>query len=118
LSFLLQFGPKASDLPADVPAMADLVTTARDRAFVSMLDITQHTGRVMFTTPDVPGERLKALRVAFDATMADTAFVAEMTRLRFDRARSGGAVRQAAMGGVMQERDTVGPQWKALLNLD
>lgn len=118
LSFLLQFGPKAPDLPADVPAMADLVTTARDRAFVSMLDITQHTGRAMFTTPDVPGERLEALRMAFDATMADTAFVAEMTRLAFDLRPHSGADMQAAIERVMQERDTVVPQLKALLKLD
>jgi len=118
LSFLLQFGPKAPDLPADVPAMADLVTTARDRAFVSMLDITQHTGRAMFTTPDVPGERLEALRMAFDATMADPAFVAEMMRLAFDLRPHSGADMQAAIERVMQERDTVVPQLKALLKLD
>jgi tripartite-type tricarboxylate transporter receptor subunit TctC len=118
LSFLLQFGPKAADLPPDVPAMADLVTTPRDKAFVSMLDITQHIGRAMFTTPDVPGERLAALRAAFDATMADPAFVAEMTRLAFDLRLQKGADLQAAIELVMQQRDTAMPQLKALLNLD
>ena len=118
LSFLLQFGPRAPDLPPGVPAMADLVTTPRDKAFVSMLDITQYTGRAMFTTPDVPGERLEALRAAFDATMADPAFVAEMTRLSFDLRPQKGAELQAAIERVIQERDGVMPQLKALLNLD
>jgi tripartite-type tricarboxylate transporter receptor subunit TctC len=98
--------------------MADLVTTPRDKAFVSMLDITQYTGRAMFTTPDVPGERLEALRAAFDATMADPAFVAEMTRLAFDLRPQKGAELQAALERVIRERDGVMPQLKALLNLD
>ena len=83
-----------------------------------MLDITQHTGRAMFTTPDVPGERLEALRMAFDATMADPAFVAELTRLAFDLRPHSGADMQAAIERVMQEGDTVVPQLKALLKLD
>jgi hypothetical protein len=56
--------------------------------------------------------------MAFDATMADTAFVAEMTRLAFDLRPHSGADMQAAIERVMQERDTVVPQLKALLKLD
>jgi tripartite-type tricarboxylate transporter receptor subunit TctC len=118
LSFLLQFGPKETDLPSDVPALADLVTTPRDKAFVSVLDVTQYTGRAMFTTPDVPNERLEALRAAFDATMTDPAFVAEMTRLGFELRPRKGADVEAAIERVMKERDGVMPQLKTLLKLD
>jgi hypothetical protein len=96
--------------------MTDLVTTPRDKAFVSMLDITQYTGRAMFTTPDVPGERLEALRAAFDATMADPAFVAEMTRLAFDLRPQKGAELQAALERVIRERK---PEiWRARQRLE
>jgi len=118
LSFLLQFGPKDPDLPPGVPAMADLVTTPRDKAFVSMLDIVQHTGRAIFTTPDVPSERIETLRSAFDATMADPAFVEQMTKLAFDLRPQKGADVQAAIDEAIKERDSVMPQLKAVLDLN
>ena len=118
LSFLLQFGPKDPDLPSDVPALADLVATTRDKAFVSVLDIAQYTGRAVFTTPDVPGERLEALRTAFNETMADPAFVAELTKFGFELRPRKGADVEAAIERVMKERDNVMPQLKALLKLD
>jgi tripartite-type tricarboxylate transporter receptor subunit TctC len=118
LSFLLRFGPKDSNLPPDVPTLVDLVATARDKAFVSVLDITQYTGRAMFTAPDVPAERLEALRTAFDATMADPAFVAELTKLGFEFRPGKGTDVQAAIERVMNDRDEVMPQLKALLKLD
>lgn len=118
LSFLLQFGPKVLDLPPNVPTMVDLVNTPRDKALVSMLDITQYTGRAMFTTPDVPSERLEALRSAFDSTMIDPAFVAKMTALGFDLRPQRGMDVQAAIQRVIKERDSAMPQLKALLKLD
>jgi hypothetical protein len=50
--------------------------------------------------------------------MADPAFVAEMTRLAFDLRPQKGADLQAVIELVMQQRDSVMPQLKALLNLD
>lgn len=118
LSFLLRFGPNVPDLPPDVPALADLLPTQRDKALVSVLDITQYTGRAVFTTPAVPAERLEALRRAFDDTMADPAFVAELTKLGFEfRPRKGTDV-AAAIERVTKDRDEVMPQLKELLKLN
>jgi tripartite-type tricarboxylate transporter receptor subunit TctC len=118
LSFLLQFGPKDPDIPAGVPSMADLVTAPRDKAFVSMLEITQRTGRAIFTTPDIPSERLQVLRTAFDDTMIDLAFVEQMTKLAFDLRPHKGAEVQAGIERVMKEKDGVMPELKAILNLN
>jgi tripartite-type tricarboxylate transporter receptor subunit TctC len=118
LSFLLQFGPKDPDIPPGVPSMADLVTTPRDKAFVAMLDLTQETGRAMFTTPDVPPERLEALRRAFDDTMIDPAFVAELKKLAFDYSPRKGTEVQSGIDEVISKRDSVMPQLKTVLNLD
>ena len=118
LSFLLQFGPKDPDIPAGVASMAELVTTPRDKAFVAMLDVTQETGRALFTTPDVPPERLEALRRAFDDTMVDPGFVEQLRRLGFDlRPRKGTEV-QSSIDEVIEKRDSLMPQLKAVLNLD
>jgi tripartite-type tricarboxylate transporter receptor subunit TctC len=118
LSFLVQFGPKEPDIPGDVPSMSDLVTTPRDKAFVSVLEITQHTGRAVFTSPDVPAERLAALRTAFDETMSDPAFIKRMTELAFDLRPQKGVVVQAGIEAVMKERDHLIPELKGLLNLN
>jgi tripartite-type tricarboxylate transporter receptor subunit TctC len=118
LSFLLQFGPKEPDIPGDVPSMSDLVTTSRDRAFVSTLEITQHTGRAIFTSPEVPAERLAALRTAFDETMSDPAFIKRMTELAFDLRPQKGVMVQAGIESVMKERDHLIPELKGLLNLN
>jgi len=118
LSFLLQFGPKDPDMPPGVPSMTDLAATPRDKAFVAMLDITQETGRAFFTTPDVPPERLEALRRAFDDTMVDPGFVEQLTKLGFDlRPRKGTEV-QSSIDEAIRKRDSLMPQLKAVLNLD
>ena len=41
-------------------------------------------GRPYFLPPDVPAERVQALRRAFDATMRDAAFVADVARLKLE----------------------------------
>jgi tripartite-type tricarboxylate transporter receptor subunit TctC len=41
-------------------------------------------GRPLATTPDVPPERVAALRNAFDETMKDPEFLAEAKALNFD----------------------------------
>jgi tripartite-type tricarboxylate transporter receptor subunit TctC len=118
LSFLVQFGPKDPDIPGDVPSMSDLVATSRDKAFVAALEITQHTGRALFTSPDVPAERLAALRGAFDATMRDPAFVARMTELAFDLRPQQGVTVQADIERVLKDRDRLIPELKGLLKLN
>ena len=50
-------------------------------------------GRPFAAPPALPADRLKALRVAFDATMKDPAFLAEMAQGRLDvRPLDGAAV--------------------------
>src|SRR3981081_4098363 len=55
-----------------------------DRTAMAMLFARPEYGRPYFLPPDVPMERVAALRRAFDATMTDPAFIADATRLQFD----------------------------------
>ena len=41
-------------------------------------------GRPLATTPDVPADRVAALRAAFDRTVKDPEFLAEAKSLNFD----------------------------------
>ena len=84
INILVQIGlAKAPDLP-DVPLLMDLAKNDQDRAVLKLLSAPTAIGRPLFTTPDVPPERVKALRDAFDATMKDPAFLAQAKKQNFD----------------------------------
>ncbi|HEU0072219.1 MAG TPA: tripartite tricarboxylate transporter substrate-binding protein [Alphaproteobacteria bacterium] len=74
---LMQIGTKDPALP-NVPALVDLVTTEREKAMAGILDISSDTGLALYTAPDVPVDRLAALRGAFGAMMKDAEFVKVM----------------------------------------
>ena len=59
------------------------------------------TSRAIFTPPGVPGERVEALRRAFDKTARDPGFVAEMERAMFEMQPSTGEQTQAAVARLL-----------------
>jgi tripartite-type tricarboxylate transporter receptor subunit TctC len=84
INILVQIGlAKAADLP-DVPLLMDLAANAEDRALLRLLSASTSVGRPIFTTPDVPRERVEALRKAFDAMVRDPAFLEQARREHFD----------------------------------
>ncbi len=84
INILVQIGlEKAPDLP-DVPLMMDLAKNDEDRALLRLLSAPTAIGRPIFTTPNVPQDRLTALRRAFDATMKDADFLAEAEKAQLD----------------------------------
>jgi tripartite-type tricarboxylate transporter receptor subunit TctC len=81
---LAQYGlERSAELP-DVPTMLELAKAPADRQAMRMLFARTEYGRPYFLPPDVPAERVTALRRAFDATMKDPAFIAEAGKLQFD----------------------------------
>jgi tripartite-type tricarboxylate transporter receptor subunit TctC len=84
INILVQIGlKKAPDLP-DVPLLMDLGKNDEDRQLLRLLSASTNVGRPVFTTPDVPAERVAALRKAFDTMVHDPAFLAEAKREKFD----------------------------------
>ncbi|MGE5537417.1 MAG: Bug family tripartite tricarboxylate transporter substrate binding protein [Gemmatimonas sp.] len=81
---LVQIGlSKAPDLP-DVPLLMDLGGNAEDRAALKLLSAGTEIGRPIFSTPDVPKDRVAALRKAFDDTMKDPKFLADAEQAKLD----------------------------------
>lgn len=75
INILVQIGlTKAHDLP-DVPLLMNLAKNDDDRAVLKLLSASTTIGRPIFTTPAVPGERVKALREAFARMVVDSAFL-------------------------------------------
>ena len=74
---------KHPDLP-DVPLVMDLAESEEDRRLLRLVFARQVTGRPIFAPPNIPEERVEALRRAFDATMADPEFLADAERLELE----------------------------------
>jgi tripartite-type tricarboxylate transporter receptor subunit TctC len=72
---------KATDLP-NAPLLLDLAKNDEERAVLELLASDAAVGRGFMMPPGVPAERVQAMRRAFDATMADPAFLAEAKKRR------------------------------------
>jgi tripartite-type tricarboxylate transporter receptor subunit TctC len=69
-------------LTPDVPYIADLAPNDRARRIINLLVSGGQLGRPFIASAAVPPERLKILRDAFDATMKDPKFRADLDTLR------------------------------------
>jgi tripartite-type tricarboxylate transporter receptor subunit TctC len=75
INILFQVGPKReADLP-DVPLWSELGQNDDQRRVLEILSGDAAVGRPILTAPDVPADRVKALRKAFDDTLRDPAFI-------------------------------------------
>ena len=76
INILFQVGPRREpDLP-DVPLWSELGESEGQRQVLESLSGDVAVGRPILTAPDVPADRVRALRKAFDETLADPQFVA------------------------------------------
>jgi tripartite-type tricarboxylate transporter receptor subunit TctC len=82
ITVIVQAGPRAPDL--DAPSVEDLARTPDERQLIELVTSGTHLGRPMATTPDVPADRLRALRDAYRATMADPEFRADAEKSGFE----------------------------------
>jgi tripartite-type tricarboxylate transporter receptor subunit TctC len=71
------------DLP-DVPTSAELARTPEQAAILRVVSSASEIGKFIFTTPDVPAERVALLRNAFDSMIKDRDFLAEAVKLRIE----------------------------------
>jgi tripartite-type tricarboxylate transporter receptor subunit TctC len=78
---IVQYGPEKHPELAGVPFAPDLVGNAEDRLVMEAAFAPLALGRPFLAPPNVPAERVAALRAAFAATMADPAFLAEGERI-------------------------------------
>jgi tripartite-type tricarboxylate transporter receptor subunit TctC len=94
ISILAQFGlSKHRDLP-HVPLIGDFARSDADRQLIDLLLAPLEMGRPFFTPPDVPKDRLEALRSAFDATVKDPDFLAEAKKQQVELTPMTGAAVQ------------------------
>ncbi len=84
VNVLLQVGGvREADLP-DVPLMYELGKTPEQQQVLKLISSSVAMGKPFLTPPEIPDDRLKALRHAFDLTVRDPEFIAEATKLELD----------------------------------
>src|SRR5262245_45090290 len=72
---------RSPDFP-DTPSVMEFAKDEPTRQQLRLLIVTQDLDRPVLAPPAVPAERVKELREAFNATMIDPAFRADIERLR------------------------------------
>jgi tripartite-type tricarboxylate transporter receptor subunit TctC len=81
INILVQMGMKPHAGIAGVPMAIDLARTPEDRRIMEIVFAKFGMSRPFMAPPELPPERLDVLRRAFDATLADPAFLAEAQKL-------------------------------------
>jgi tripartite-type tricarboxylate transporter receptor subunit TctC len=90
---------KEPDLP-DVPMAHDLVTDAGDKRIIELLSSLSPIGRGLAGPPDMPTDRVAALRAAFDRAVKDPALLAEARKRNLDINPLSGTELQRFISGV------------------
>lgn len=84
VNVIFQGGTEINPEIKDVPFILDLAKTEEQKAAIRFLYAGQGIGRPFVAPPDMAPARLKMLRDAFNATMKDPEFVAEVKRFNLD----------------------------------
>ncbi len=82
ITVVAQAGPRAADL--DAPSVEALARTPEDRLTIELIVSGTQLGRPLATTPDVPADRVAALRDAYRATMKDPEFLKDAAQMNFE----------------------------------
>jgi hypothetical protein len=86
VNILFQVGPRREpDLP-DPPLLTELAQNEEQKQILDVISGDAAVGRPVLTAPDVPADRVRALRKAFDDTLRDPAFLeaAKKARMYFN----------------------------------
>ena len=80
VNLIIQDGLKRHPELPDTPLSIEMATNAEDKALIELFDTPLEMGRPYALPPEVPAERVRAFRRAFDQMVKDKDFVAEMTK--------------------------------------
>jgi tripartite-type tricarboxylate transporter receptor subunit TctC len=84
INVLLQFGLQRHPDLKDVRLMQEIATKPDDKEALELLQVPTLIGRPFLAPPNVPAERLAALRSAFNAMIKDEGFIADAAKQRME----------------------------------
>jgi tripartite-type tricarboxylate transporter receptor subunit TctC len=82
INILVQLGFEKDRELADVPLLLDLVKSEEDKGVVRVVSLPTAIGFGHWVSPQVPKDRIEALRTAYAATLNDPDFVRETQKTR------------------------------------
>lgn len=100
---LLQMSTAKHPAIPDVPLVMDLAESDRERAVMTLVFSTQAMGRPFVAPPGVPADRVAALRIAFDETMKDKEYQADVERQALELAPVSGNEIQALVEKIYSQ---------------
>ena len=116
---IIQTGRKRDAKLPDTPTVWELMdrykTPEAGRRLANVVLASGALGRPMLGTPGIPPDRVKMLRDAFDATMKDSEFLADLDKRQFDLDPQPGAELEKVVKEIMsQPPDTIARMKKLL----
>jgi tripartite-type tricarboxylate transporter receptor subunit TctC len=102
------------DLP-NVPLITDLATSEEQVQIIKLIFGRQVMGRPFLAPPDVPADRVEALRRAFMETMNDTEFLADAQSSQFEITPVSGERVQKLVEEIYRTPSEIGRKAAAIL---
>jgi tripartite-type tricarboxylate transporter receptor subunit TctC len=84
INLLAQVGRERDPDFADVPLLTEFAKSDDVRRVLNLFEAEIDAGRSFLTTPDVPPDRLNALRQAFEKTVKDPELLAEAAKAKME----------------------------------
>jgi tripartite-type tricarboxylate transporter receptor subunit TctC len=100
LNLLMQFSLNRDPAMPDVPTIMEVIKNPESKRIFRPLVSNDEIGRSLFTTPNLPPERLAVLRSAFQAMIADPEFQADAQRLKLPLAPKPGEELQTIINAM------------------
>lgn len=115
---LMQLATEKDPGYPNLPLVTELAKTDAERQILELVLVQQVMGRPIMAPPNVPADRIKALRDAFDATMKDPDFLAECDKQQLEVNPVQGVKLNAMLDRVYQTPQNVVDQVAELLAKD
>lgn len=107
--------PKLPDTPTVWEFMDKYKTPEAGRRFANVVLASGQLGRPMIGTPGIPADRVKILRDAFNATMKDPEFLADLDKRQFDLDPALGADLEKLVKEIMNQPPDIIARLKKLI---
>jgi tripartite-type tricarboxylate transporter receptor subunit TctC len=99
---VIQSGLRRNHEIPDVPLMQDVVDDPAAKTIIEFYSAASAIGRALITPPNIPADRLAALRSAFDKLVVDPDFLREAERAKAEVDPTPGAELQKFVNAIIQ----------------
>ena len=117
---IIQTGKKRDAKLPETPTLWELMdrykTPEASRRLATIMLASGQLGRPMIGTPGIPPDRVKILRAAFNATMKDPAFLAEIEKRKFELDPTPGDELEKVVKEVMSQPPEIIARMKKILS--